>query len=261
HSHRADLAARDDRAGAANGLIEAVAVADDQPDAGAARRLDHRSAISEAQRHRLLDKHVLAGLGRELCMLRVKLVWRGDVNRLDRVVAAKLVDALISWRREFGAEAGTRLGAGIGRAGEPHPGMAAQRRQHELKGASETRNAQLQLPLAHRPLRPQGSIVMLVILSSGVRCDKRKGDGPKRRGSVTASVFAASIAAKGHGNGAARQAEGGRDGETALCLTGRAEHRPSGALDASRLAARAGGAHPSLRHYPWHVGVPARAVG
>src|SRR5512146_190781 len=120
HPHRADLAARDDRAGAANGLIEAVAVADDQPDAGAARRLDHLSAISEAQRHRLLDKHVLAGLGRELCMLRVKLVWRGDVNRLDRVVAAKLVDALISWRREFGAEAGTRLGAGIGRAGEPH---------------------------------------------------------------------------------------------------------------------------------------------
>jgi len=55
---------------------------------------------------------VLAGLGRELCMLRVKLVWRGDVNRLDRVVAAKLVDALISWRREFGAEGARASGRG-----------------------------------------------------------------------------------------------------------------------------------------------------
>ena len=69
----------------------------------------------------------------------------------------------------------------VGGAGQPHPGMAAQSRQHELERTPETGNAQPQLPLAHRPPRQQSCIAMLTILSGPVRCDKRKGDGPRRR--------------------------------------------------------------------------------
>jgi len=63
--------------------IERVAVSDDQMHAGALRRLDHRGAIVQRQRHRLLEQQMLAVLCGQRRMARVVLVRRRHIDDFD----------------------------------------------------------------------------------------------------------------------------------------------------------------------------------
>ena len=70
--------------------IESVGMADDQLQAGTLRRGDHRVAVGQRKRQRLLDEDVLAVLQRLDCLTRMEAVRGGDVDRLDRRVPAQV---------------------------------------------------------------------------------------------------------------------------------------------------------------------------
>src|SRR5882762_11705585 len=90
HSHFAHQALIDDLSCLKNRPVEAVAVADDQRHARLAGGVDHRPAVLQCERHRLLDQQMLAVRRSKTRLLGVELVRRRDVYDLDRRVLAEL---------------------------------------------------------------------------------------------------------------------------------------------------------------------------
>ena len=109
-------------------------------------RRDHGLAVREGDRHRLLDQHMLAVRGRQGDVLRVELMRRRHIDRVDAGVGAQLLDRLIGAAAEIRREP---------RRAPPARGSAARRerdarvghegRQHEREGAPETGDAQAQV--------------------------------------------------------------------------------------------------------------------
>ena len=81
-------AAFDDFAGAQDRRIEAVAVPDDEHDIRGLRRVDHRAAFGERNRHRLFDQHMLSARRREAHMLGMMLMRCRDIDDLDVRIGA-----------------------------------------------------------------------------------------------------------------------------------------------------------------------------
>ena len=67
-------------------VVEPPAVGDHQGGAASMGRVDHRVALRDGDRHRLLDEHVLARFQEGDGLLGVERVRRGDDRRLDGLV-------------------------------------------------------------------------------------------------------------------------------------------------------------------------------
>ena len=147
-----NCAARDQRARAQDRRVERMAVADDRDARRPPRRRDHRGAIVERERHRLLDQHVLAVLRRKDRVLRVVLVRRRHIDDLDRRIGAKLLDRVVGLRRKVRREARPRLGARIGGGDQRDARIGHEGRQHDGERAAEPRDADPQLALPRPPL-------------------------------------------------------------------------------------------------------------
>lgn len=124
-----------------------MAVPDEEMHAADISGLDHRLAVGDGQRHRLLDEDMLAMGRREADMGDMELVRGGDVERLDRVVGAEPLDTVIAacrrtLPREIAFELPARLLARVGGSDEPHEGMMRQGRQHQHESAAEADDAE-----------------------------------------------------------------------------------------------------------------------
>ena len=73
--------------------IEGVGVADDQMQAGAVCGSNDGVAFLKRQSQRLLDQNMLAVLHRLDRLTRVKSMRRRDVDRLDRRIAAQILES------------------------------------------------------------------------------------------------------------------------------------------------------------------------
>ncbi len=129
---------------------------DQEMDATCTRRRDHRPAVRNGKRHRLLDQDVLAASRGKPDMLEMQLVRRGDVDRLDRVIGAKRLHAIIGprrqiRRREVPFELPAGLTSRVGRSDEPDQGMMCEGRQHQHEGSAKPDDTQPQ-GLAHGTL-------------------------------------------------------------------------------------------------------------
>ena len=154
HPDRAKRAARDELAGARNGAIEAVAVADDHADAGARHGIDHRLAFVERHRHRLFHQNVLAT--RRGCgdMSRMELVGRGDVDDVDVRIGAQRLDARVRPRIERGGEVRRRLASRVRRRDQCDARIGDEGRQHQRERAPETGDADAKSRRRHRLTEP-----------------------------------------------------------------------------------------------------------
>jgi len=150
HAHGTERPAGDDRTGAQDRRVEAVAVTDDKPDIGALRRGDHAVALVERDRHRFFHQHMLAGGGSRFDVVGVQLVRRGNVDNIDFRVGAHRLDRPIDAAAEFPGEAHGCVGARIGGGDQLDPRVRRQRRQHQREGASQPRDAYPQSALRHR---------------------------------------------------------------------------------------------------------------
>ena len=155
HAHGAERAARDQFARARDRRVERMAVADDEMHVRALRRLDHRGAVVERQRHRLLDQQMLAVLGGEHRMTRVILMRRRHIDGLDRRIGAQLLDRLVGLGGEIGGKTRPRLGARIGRRDQRNARIARERRQHHGEGAAEAGDAEPQFAFRVRSRFPR----------------------------------------------------------------------------------------------------------
>ena len=150
HARPAVSAAFNDVARAQNRRIEAVAVADHQHDPGLLRRLDHRAAFGNRNRHRLFDQHMFSALGRELHMRGMMLVRRRDIDDLDIRIGAEFFDGRVSPRAELGCEQRSSFRQRIGAGDQTNARVIRERRHHDGESAAQTRDTHPQLPRAHR---------------------------------------------------------------------------------------------------------------
>ncbi len=152
HAHGAEVAALAELAHAGHRPVEAVAVADDQIAPCARAGLDHGRAIVERDRHRFLEKHMLAVRERKRGVTRVELMRRRDVDDVDLVVRAQALDIVERGSAEVSREllpcGRERIGAGD----DPYPRIRRERRQHQRECASEPRDADTDRS-AHRKSR------------------------------------------------------------------------------------------------------------
>ena len=145
--HHPDLAiapAVDQRARAEVGRIEAVAVADDEMDAGTLRRDDHRGTLGERQRHRFFDQRVLAGGRCRERVRRVKRVRRRDIDRLDVAIGTKRLDRRVRAAAEIVFELLPRIGTRIRRGDQFDATIAGERRQHQHERPAEAGHTEAQ---------------------------------------------------------------------------------------------------------------------
>jgi hypothetical protein len=105
-------------------------VTDDQVNARARGRVDHRLALGERERHRLFHQHMLAGAGGCHRVLAMELVRARDIDRIDRRIGAQRIDCLMRPHAEIGLEAMPGFRPRIGGAGERDARIADERRQH-----------------------------------------------------------------------------------------------------------------------------------
>ena len=151
HTHRAEIAAGDQRARAQDRRIERMTVADHEIHARRLRGRHHRGAFLERERHRLLDQHVLAASHREDRVLRMVLMRRRHVDDLDRRIGTKGFDRVVGLRRKVRREACPRLGARVGCRDQRDARVGHEGRQHDGEGAAKSRDADPQPALpGHR---------------------------------------------------------------------------------------------------------------
>ena len=137
--------------------IEGMGMPDDQMHAGLARGADHAVACVERQRHRFFDQGMPAVRGGDLDLRRMKLVRRGDVDRVD-VARAERLHGLVSRRPEVLREARAGLGARIEAGDDLDARIVAEGRDHEGEGAPDARDAQPDLPRAHSVVLQRSSV-------------------------------------------------------------------------------------------------------
>ena len=120
HAHGAKPAASHQFRRAQVRGVEAVAVPDEELDVRPSGRSDHRPAILDGQRHRLLDQHMLAG-GRGQRRVRcMELVRRRDIDRIDFSVRAQFLHRCKGARGKLLGKSPARLRARIGRGDQRH---------------------------------------------------------------------------------------------------------------------------------------------
>jgi hypothetical protein len=107
----------------------------------AVNRFDDGIAVFQRQRHRLLDDDVLATFGGENRMLAVKLVRRGNIDRLDVRALAHLPCIFESGRTEVAGECSPRIGLRIGRGDDPNAPMQSGGVNHDRSGHPEADDA------------------------------------------------------------------------------------------------------------------------
>ena len=122
---------------AANRQVEAVAVTDDQVNAGRLRRFDHGTAFLERDRHRLLDQQMLAMRGGKAGLPGVELVRGRDVHDVDGGVFTEFTDRGEAFCLKISFEFRARLRPRIGGGDELDAGVARQRGQHQRERAPE----------------------------------------------------------------------------------------------------------------------------
>jgi hypothetical protein len=93
--------------------VRTRAVADHQRGARRCRGVDHRLAFGERDGHRLLDERVLAARCGGDDVLRMQLVRRGDVHRVDVSVFAHRLDRRVRAPAELALELTARFLARI----------------------------------------------------------------------------------------------------------------------------------------------------
>ncbi len=110
-----------------------------------ARLLDRRDdgiAVSEREGHRFFQDDVLAGSGREACMLNVELVRRRDVDRVNARVLAQPMNVRMDIGLEVPCEGRARRALGLRRGGETEARVARHRPYHNGAGHAETGDTQ-----------------------------------------------------------------------------------------------------------------------
>jgi len=123
-----------------------MAVSDDQVTLGGARRVDHRLALGQRERHGLFHESVLAGRKGEARVLGMKLMRRRNVERLDRRIATQLRHAGVGASAEIALELRARLRARIARRRQFDPPVGRERRRHQRERATESCNAEADCP-------------------------------------------------------------------------------------------------------------------
>jgi hypothetical protein len=140
HADRPIGAAFNERPGARDRRIVAVAMAHNEVHAGGARGVDHSAAFVERKGHGLLDQHVLPLFRRQPGMRRVEFVRRGHVDHLDGRVGAHFVDRPECAAAVIPAKALEGLRARIG-GGDQLDARVAKRRCHDGERAAEAGHA------------------------------------------------------------------------------------------------------------------------
>ena len=136
-AQRAMIARGDQSGGGAHRRVEPVARPDHQHAIEAARRLRHRRAIGDGDRHRLFDQHMLARLDRGDRLRGMMFVRRGDIERIDIRRAEHRPQGRKGGGVELLHEAFARLGTRIERPRQHDPLVARQRGQGEHEAASQ----------------------------------------------------------------------------------------------------------------------------
>ena len=118
HPHPAEAAFHDEPARFLDRPVEAVTVADDEPDVRGRAGRNHPVAFGERDRHRLLHQHVLARCRGDFRVCGVDRMRGGDVDHFRRRIAGERLDCGVGARAEVRGEALPCLGARIGRGDE-----------------------------------------------------------------------------------------------------------------------------------------------
>ena len=96
---------------------------------------------------------MLAVARRERRMLRMKLVRRCHVDRIDRRIGAQLLHGLVALAAEVRGKSLPRLRARIGRRHERHARIRGKCRQHHGKCAAQAGHAEAELAVIGRAHR------------------------------------------------------------------------------------------------------------
>ena len=88
---------------------------------------------------------MLAVLRGEHRMLRVILMRRRDIDRLDRRVGAQFLDGFVAFGGKIRGKPPPRLGPGIRRSHQRHARIAGKSRQHHGECAAEAGHTQTEL--------------------------------------------------------------------------------------------------------------------
>jgi len=115
---------------------------DDEMAPGGARRIDHRAALRQRERHRLFHQGVLAGGEGEAGVPGMELVRRRDVNGLHRGLGAQLLHACVGAAAEVALELRARFGTWIGGGDELDALVGRERRRHQRERTTEPCNAE-----------------------------------------------------------------------------------------------------------------------
>ena len=137
--------------------IERMRMTDDEMNFRSARRRDNRRAIRERQRQGLFDQQVFAVAGREQRMLRMKLMWRCNIDRVDSGIGAEFLGRGVGFAAKIRDKALPRRLPRVGGGHHGHATVAGKRRQHQAEGPAETDNAQFDGAIAAVVQRPPAS--------------------------------------------------------------------------------------------------------
>src|SRR5262245_16484491 len=123
-------------------------MADDDVHAGSTRDFHDCPALVESERHRLLDKKVLAILGSKRGMSGMALMWGSHIDRLDSRVGAQLLDGCAIPGGEVRRKLLPRFAACVGGRTQREPPVARKRRHHHAKCATKPCHAETELTFA-----------------------------------------------------------------------------------------------------------------
>ena len=157
HAHGAIGAALHQRSQPLHRRIERMRMTDDEMNFRSARRRDNRRAIRERQRQGLFDQQVFAVAGREQRMLRMKLMWRCNIDRVDSGIGAEFLGRGVGFAAKIRDKALPRRLPRVGGGHHGHATVAGKRRQHQAEGPAETDNAQFDGAIAAVVQRPPAS--------------------------------------------------------------------------------------------------------
>ena len=152
HAHRAELAARDQRARARDRRVERMAVADDEMHAARcapprSSRRNRRASAPSAFR----PAHACRARAASIACAAWILVRRRDVDDLDRRIGAQLLDGLVGLAAENPRQSARRASArGSAAATSATRGSPANVGSITREGAAEARDAEPQLAVSSR---------------------------------------------------------------------------------------------------------------
>ena len=146
HAKIAEFAAGNDLARAPVRRIKAVAVANDQMNAGPFHGIDHGAAFCERHRQGLLDQHMLAGGRRHANVGGVELMRGRHIDRFDLVRRHKVLPPTHRRARlEICRKSFACFGARVGCRDQRDALVLFKGRQHDGERAAESGHTEAQL--------------------------------------------------------------------------------------------------------------------